>query len=88
MTHLMHLILEEFIKTIPVYERNTNVDVTLKSSHPAPATLTCYVLGRRLFTQILSTCLITYTQSHWRLLRKWPLISVQMTTERSKKAMG
>jgi len=31
--------LEEFIKTIPVYEKNTNVDVTLKSSHPAPATL-------------------------------------------------
>jgi hypothetical protein len=31
--------LEEFIKTVPVYERNTNVDVTLRSSHPAPATL-------------------------------------------------
>ena len=31
--------LEEFIKTIPVYERNTNVEVRLKSSHPAPATL-------------------------------------------------
>ena len=31
--------LEEFIKTIPVYERNTNVDLKLKSSHPAPATL-------------------------------------------------
>jgi len=31
--------LDEFIKTIPVYERNTNVDITLKSSHPAPATL-------------------------------------------------
>jgi len=31
--------LEEFIKTIPVYERNTNVEITLKSSHPAPATL-------------------------------------------------
>ena len=31
--------LEEFIKTIPVYERNTNVDIKLKSSHPAPATL-------------------------------------------------
>ena len=31
--------LEEFIKTIPVYERNTNVDITLKSAHPAPATL-------------------------------------------------
>ena len=31
--------LEEFIKTIPVYERNTNVDIILKSTHPAPATL-------------------------------------------------
>ena len=31
--------LEEFIKTIPVYEKNTNVNITLKSSHPAPATL-------------------------------------------------
>ena len=31
--------LSEKIKDIPVYERNTNVDVTLKSSHPAPATL-------------------------------------------------
>ena len=31
--------LEEFIKTIPVYEKNTNVDITLRSSHPAPATL-------------------------------------------------
>ena len=31
--------LEEFIKTIPVYERNTNVDITLRSKHPAPATL-------------------------------------------------
>ena len=31
--------LDEFIKTIPVYEKNTNVDITLKSSHPAPATL-------------------------------------------------
>ncbi len=31
--------LEEYIKTIPVYERNTNVDITLKSSHPSPATL-------------------------------------------------
>ena len=25
--------------TIPVYERNTNVDITLKSTHPSPATL-------------------------------------------------
>jgi len=31
--------LDEFIKTIPVYERNTNVDIILRSSHPAPATL-------------------------------------------------
>ena len=31
--------LEEFIQTVPVYERNTNVDIKLKSSHPAPATL-------------------------------------------------
>ena len=31
--------LEEFIKTIPVYERNTNVEITLKSAHPSPATL-------------------------------------------------
>ena len=31
--------LSEKIKTIPIYERNTNVNVTLKSSHPAPATL-------------------------------------------------
>ena len=30
--------LDEFIKTIPVYEQNTNVDITLKSSHPAPST--------------------------------------------------
>ena len=31
--------LEEHIQTVPVYERNTNVDIILKSSHPAPATL-------------------------------------------------
>ena len=31
--------LEEYIKTIPIYEKNTNVDITLKSSNPAPATL-------------------------------------------------
>jgi len=31
--------LEEHIQTIPVYEKNKNVDITLKSSHPAPATL-------------------------------------------------
>ena len=32
-------ILDEYIKTTPVYEQNTNVDITLKSSHPAPSTL-------------------------------------------------
>ena len=31
--------LEEFIKTVPVYERNTNVDIIIKSKHPAPTTL-------------------------------------------------
>ena len=31
--------LAEKIKDIPVYERNLNVDVTLKSSHPSPAIL-------------------------------------------------
>ena len=31
--------LEEHIQTIPVYEKNKNVDIQLKSSHPAPATL-------------------------------------------------
>jgi len=31
--------LSEAIKTIPVYERNTNVDITLKSTNPSPATL-------------------------------------------------
>ena len=30
---------EEVIQTIPTYEKNTNLTVTLKSSHPAPATL-------------------------------------------------
>jgi len=29
----------EVVKTIPVYEKNKNVDITLKSSHPAPTTL-------------------------------------------------
>lgn len=29
----------ENIQTVPVYEKNTNVEVQLKSSHPAPATL-------------------------------------------------
>ena len=31
--------LPEFIKTVPVYEKNTNVDITLQSTHPSPATL-------------------------------------------------
>ena len=31
--------LEEFIKTVPIYERNTNIKLTLKSSLPSPATL-------------------------------------------------
>ena len=31
--------LQEFVKTIPVYEKNENVDIILKSTHPAPATL-------------------------------------------------
>ena len=31
--------LAEKVKTIPVYEANKNVSITLKSSHPAPATL-------------------------------------------------
>ena len=31
--------LEEHVQTIPVYEKNKNVDIFLKSSHPAPATL-------------------------------------------------
>ena len=31
--------LEEHIQNVPVYERNTNVEITLSSSHPAPATL-------------------------------------------------
>ena len=32
-------IVDEYIHTIPVYERNTNVTVHLKSTHPSPATL-------------------------------------------------
>ena len=31
--------LDEEIQEVPVYERNMNVELTLKSSHPAPATL-------------------------------------------------
>ena len=31
--------LEQEIRTVPVYDRNENVDITLKSTHPSPATL-------------------------------------------------
>ena len=31
--------LEEKVQTVPIYEKNSNVDITLKSAHPAPATL-------------------------------------------------
>ena len=31
--------LEDSSRTIPVYERNTNVNITLSSTHPSPATL-------------------------------------------------
>jgi len=31
--------LDEHIQAMPVYEKNTNVDITLKSTHPSPATL-------------------------------------------------
>ena len=31
--------LEEYIQTVPIYEKNKNVDITLKSKHPSPATL-------------------------------------------------
>ena len=30
---------DEAIRTVPVYEKNINVDITLKSTHPSPATL-------------------------------------------------
>ena len=30
---------EEYIKTIPVYDKNSNVSITLKSTHPSPTTL-------------------------------------------------
>ena len=30
---------DEAVRTVPVYEKNTNVTITLKSSHPSPATL-------------------------------------------------
>ena len=31
--------LDEDVKSIPIYDKNKNVDITLKSTHPAPATL-------------------------------------------------
>ena len=31
--------LETYVKTVPIYERNTNITLTLKSQHPSPATL-------------------------------------------------
>jgi hypothetical protein len=31
--------LETYIKAVPIYERNTNITLTLKSTHPSPATL-------------------------------------------------
>ena len=31
--------LEKEVKTVPVYDKNENVDIVLKSTHPAPATL-------------------------------------------------
>ena len=32
-------LLTEDIRTIPVYEKNTNIDLTIKSTHPGPATI-------------------------------------------------
>ena len=32
-------IVEDVIQTIPIYERNTNLDIEIKSTHPSPATL-------------------------------------------------
>ena len=32
-------IVEEVIETVPCFERNTNLTVNIKSSHPSPATL-------------------------------------------------
>ena len=32
-------LVDEIIKTIPVYDKNKNVDITLKSTHPSPCTL-------------------------------------------------
>ena len=32
-------IVQDHIETIPIYERNTNLTVNVKSEHPAPATL-------------------------------------------------
>ena len=32
-------IVENYIQTIPIYERNTNLNIQIKSSHPSPTTL-------------------------------------------------
>ena len=32
-------IVEDYIQTIPIYERNTNLNIQIKSTHPSPATL-------------------------------------------------
>ena len=32
-------VLQEYIHTVPVYERNTNLNIQIKSTHPTPATL-------------------------------------------------
>ena len=32
-------IVEDYIQTIPIYERNTNLTIQIKSTHPSPATL-------------------------------------------------
>ena len=30
---------DELLRTVPIYDRNTNVTLTVKSTHPAPATM-------------------------------------------------
>ena len=32
-------VVEDYIQTIPIYERNTNLTIQIKSTHPSPATL-------------------------------------------------
>ena len=32
-------IVDDYTQTIPLYERNTNLNIQIKSTHPAPATL-------------------------------------------------